>query len=157
MTALQYFLIFLGSASFGFIVVCALMQRIKKIAVDDERAKHIADAIRAGAMTFLREEYRIIIMVVAAVTLGMILLAGLVVGCAFAAGSLCSMTTGFIGMHAATDANVRTTMAAEENGEHAAFMVAFFGGGVMGFAVASFGLLALALFFIYLQITSDLY
>jgi K(+)-stimulated pyrophosphate-energized sodium pump len=147
MTALQYFLTFLGSASFGFIVVYALMCKIRNIKVDDHKAKHIADAIRAGAMTFLREEYRIILMVVAAVTLGMIWLAGLVVGAAFAAGSLFSMTTGYIGMRAATDANVRTTLQARSNGEHAAFMVAFFGGGVMGFAVASFGLLGLGTLF----------
>jgi K(+)-stimulated pyrophosphate-energized sodium pump len=43
-------------------------------------------------------------------------------------------------MRAATSANVRTTMAAKESGEHAAFLVSFFGGGVMGFAVATFGL-----------------
>ncbi|MFI5333483.1 MAG: sodium-translocating pyrophosphatase, partial [Candidatus Babeliales bacterium] len=147
MTALQYFLTFIGSASFGFVVVYALLCKIRSIPVDDHRAKHIADAIRAGAMTFLREEYRIILMVVAAVTLGMIWLAGLTVGCAFAVGSFCSMTTGYIGMRAATDANVRTTLQAKSHGEHAAFLVAFFGGGVMGFAVASFGLLGLGTLF----------
>ena len=52
---------------------------------------------------------------------------------------------GFLGMSAATDANVRTTMAAKEKGEHAAFSVAFLGGGVMGFAVASFGVFGLGL------------
>ena len=31
----------------------------------------------------------------------------------------------FIGMRAATSANVRTTMAAKRNGEHAAFMISF--------------------------------
>lgn len=69
------------------------------------------------------------------------------VALAFAAGSLLSMSTGFIGMNAATDANVRTTLAARNQGEHAAFLVAFFGGGVMGFAVASFGLLGLGTLF----------
>ena len=61
----------------------------------------------------------------------------------FACGAVISMITGFIGMRAATAANVRTTMAAKEKGEHAAFLMSFFGGGVMGFAVASFGLLGL--------------
>ena len=56
----------------------------------------------------------------------------------FALGAFSSMLTGFIGMCAATDANVRTALAAKEKGEHAAFQMAFFGGGVMGFAVASF-------------------
>jgi K(+)-stimulated pyrophosphate-energized sodium pump len=50
-------------------------------------------------------------------------------------------------MVAATQANVRTTMAAKNEGEHAAFLIAFFGGGVMGFAVASLGLLGLGVLF----------
>ncbi len=61
-------------------------------------------------------------------------------------------------MTAATDANVRTTMAAKEKGEHAAFSVAFLGGGVMGFAVASFGVLGIGLAYLaFLPIISILY
>src|SRR3990167_11186601 len=48
-------------------------------------------------------------------------------------------------MSAATDANIRTTMAAKNESEYKAFMVAFFGGGVMGFTVATAGLLGLGL------------
>ena len=55
-------------------------------------------------------------------------------------------------MRAATIANVRTTMAAKDHGEHQAFMVSFFGGGVMGFAVASFGILGLGgLFYLFVD------
>ena len=54
-----------------------------------------------------------------------------------------------IGMKAATAANVRTTLAAKDKGEHAAFIMAFLGGGVMGFAVASFGLLGLGSLFLF--------
>jgi K(+)-stimulated pyrophosphate-energized sodium pump len=57
------------------------------------------------------------------------------------------MLTGYIGMRAATIANVRTTMAAKDDGEHKAFLTAFFGGGVMGFAVASVGLIGLGILF----------
>ena len=49
----------------------------------------------------------------------------------FVCGSLLSLTTGFIGMKAATDANVRTTLAAQQEGEGKAFLIAFFGGGIM--------------------------
>ena len=43
-------------------------------------------------------------------------------------------------------------MAAKNKGEHAAFMIAFFGGGVMGFAVASFGLFGLGIIFYFFLI-----
>jgi K(+)-stimulated pyrophosphate-energized sodium pump len=139
-----------GASFFGLIVVYFLMRSIRAIKVDDAKAEGIAKAIKAGAMTFLREEYKIISMVVlvAAVLLAFVL--SPLCSAAFVFGSLLSLTTGLIGMRAATDANVRTTMAAKNKGEHAAFMLAFFGGGVMGFAVASFGLLGLgALFYFY--------
>lgn len=127
----------------GFAIVISLIMRIKAIKVDHAGAKKIADAIRTGAMTFLKEEYSIIAVVVAIVA-GLLtyFATGLAAMC-FVTGSILSLTTGFIGMVAATDANVRTTLAAKNSGERAAFMVAFFGGGVMGFAVASMGLLGL--------------
>jgi K(+)-stimulated pyrophosphate-energized sodium pump len=135
-------------AVLGLLVVAILFCSINRLSVNNQKAEQIASAIHAGAMTFLREEYRIITIVVAivAVILGVIFkswLAALI----FVSGAFISMLIGFVGMIAATSANVRTTTAAREGGESAAFMVAFYGGGVMGFAVASFGLLALVKIF----------
>lgn len=147
MELLQYSLIFIGTAIIGLFVVIALFSKIKAIEVDNKKAQHIATAIRDGAMTFLKEEYRIIGFVV---ILGAAILAYVMSQMAavvFVIGSLMSLTTGFIGMRAATLANVRTTMAAKNEGEHQAFLISFFGGGVMGFAVASFGLLGLGSLF----------
>lgn len=147
MDVLQYCYIFFGAAIAGLFVVALLFSKIKAISVDDPKAQQIADAIRDGAMTFLQEEYKII-----AIFVGII---AIVLGCiinplsagVFILGSTFSLTTGFIGMRAATLANVRTTMAAKNHGEHQAFLISFFGGGVMGFAVASFGLLGLGILF----------
>ena len=50
------------------------------------------------------------------------------------------------GMKAATKANVRTAEAAAQNGQGKALSVAFFGGSVMGMAVASLGLLGCLLY-----------
>ncbi len=142
-------LIVLGMiALLGLLVVAILFCSINRLSVNNHKAEQIAAAIHAGAMTFLREEYRVIAMVVAvvAIILGVIFkswLAALI----FVSGAFISMLIGFVGMIAATSANVRTTSAAREGGESAAFMVAFYGGGVMGFAVASFGLLALVKIF----------
>jgi len=147
MAIVQFFGAVLGVSLFGLAVVYFLLAKIRALRIDNEKAAKIAKAIRAGAMTFLAEEYKIITVVVAigAVLIGYFLHP--IASICFIAGSLLSMITGYIGMHAATDANVRTTMAAKEQGEHAAFLVAFFGGGVMGFAVASCGLLGLGTIF----------
>jgi K(+)-stimulated pyrophosphate-energized sodium pump len=144
----MHLLILGGVALLGLAVVAILFGSIRQLPINNIKAEQIAAAIHAGAMTFLREEYKVITIVVAivAIILGVIFkswLAALV----FVGGSFTSMLIGFVGMVAATSANVRTTSAAREGGESAAFMVAFYGGGVMGFAVASFGLLALVKIF----------
>jgi K(+)-stimulated pyrophosphate-energized sodium pump len=126
MQLLQYYMIFAGVAAGGFAVVLALFARIRAIKVEHEKAAKIALAIEQGAMTFLREEYKIIAIFVGlvAVILGFFL--SPLCAMTFVVGSLISLSTGFIGMRAATLANVRTTMAAKNHGEHEAFMVSFF-------------------------------
>lgn len=121
------------------------MHGIFSVKVTDPKAAKIAEAIRVGAMTFLKEEYRVIGIVIAAIAL-LIAFVGhsYVAALCFVGGASFSLATGFVGMRAATAANVRTTLAARDSGEHKAFLTAFFGGGVMGFAVASFGLLGMS-------------
>jgi K(+)-stimulated pyrophosphate-energized sodium pump len=58
-------------------------------------------------------------------------------------GAVCSAFAGYFGMYTATQANVRTTVAAAEKGASEALTVAFFGGSIMGLTVASMGLLGL--------------
>lgn len=140
-----YFIFFIGLV--GLFVMASLLRWIKGLKVLNEKAANIAKAIRSGAMAFLREEYKIIAIVVLVVAALIFKFLGLSAAIVFIIGALFSMITGFIGMNAATEANVRTAIAAKEKGEHAALLVAFFGGGVMGFAVASFGLLGLSAIF----------
>jgi K(+)-stimulated pyrophosphate-energized sodium pump len=147
MEIFQFFVIALATSVLGLAVVAALIAKIRSISVDNPKAREIAAAIRGGAMTFLREEYQIISIVVALVTLLLGAFVSIISASCFVFGALLSMSAGFIGMNAATDANVRTTMAAKDKGEQAAFSIAFFGGGVMGFAVAAFGLIGLGILF----------
>jgi K(+)-stimulated pyrophosphate-energized sodium pump len=150
MQCLHYWFIFLATGFFGLAVVYFLLSKIRSAPVNDAKASNIADAIRSGAMTFLREEYKIILYMVFAISLFLIFVAqAFACAVAFIIGALFSMTTGYIGMNAATMANVRTTMAAKEHGESKAFNMAFFGGGVMGFAVASFGIIGLGTFYFF--------
>src|SRR3990167_6157148 len=139
-----FFTVSLIASALGFAVVFLLFQQIRKLVIDNEKAGKIAHAIKKGAMTFLKEEYSIILIVVALIAAILLFTGKIAASLFFCGGSLTSMLTGFIGMIAATDANVRTTLAAKNKGEHAAFLISFFGGGVMGFAVASFGILGVS-------------
>jgi len=142
-------------SAFSFIITCLigiaglatvgyLLYYITKIPVDHSKATHIASIIHHGAMTFLREEYKIIMLVIVPIALLLtIIMKTPYAALFFIGGALFSMITGLIGMRAATLANVRTTIFAEKYGENDAFYIAFFGGGIMGFAVASFGLIGI--------------
>jgi K(+)-stimulated pyrophosphate-energized sodium pump len=145
----------LGASAAGFALIYLLLYKINQQKVTDAKAARIAQAIRLGAMTFLKEEYRVIALVVAPIMLLLGYFGSPQAALCFFTGSLFSLTCGLVGMHAATRANVRTTMAAKEKGEHAAFLIAFLGGGAMGFAVASFGILGLGLVILFFAVSPD--
>lgn len=143
-----FYMIFFGAVSIvGFIVTATLFANISRAKSSNEKANHIAALIRHGAMTFLRKEYSVlaIVILVACSILGLLL--GYLTSLAYLCGALCSMTAGYVGMRAATVANIATTIAAKEKGERSAFLVALLGGSVMGFIVATLGLLGLGFFF----------
>ncbi len=127
---------------------------VTKQEVGTEKMARIAKSIADGAMAFLRAEYRVLSIFVAAVA---ILLAvsgntpnsSPLVALSFILGALCSALAGFIGMRVATKANVRTTNAARTSLAKA-LEVAFAGGSVMGMGVVGLGVLGLgSLFLIY--------
>ena len=108
------------------------------------RMVELMDAIRQGAMAFLKREYRAIAIFVGVLTvlIAVFLPWGRPWGAiAYVFGALLSATAGFIGMRIATAANARTAEAARRGGTAEALPVAFRGGAVMGFTVAGLGLL----------------
>lgn len=132
-----------------------LFRRVKKIKVSNERAGEIASDIHEGAMAFLLREYKVIIpfvVIVAIVLAGLGLIpslqsvdgVGWKAAICFLIGSLFSALAGFIGMQAATRANVRTACAAEKDGMPSALRVAFSGGALLGLAIVGLGLGGLA-------------
>lgn len=127
----------------GAAVVVGLIWYIKSLVVDHEGAQKISDAIALGARTFLIQEYRVIAIVAVGIAAVLAYFASPLAAACFLVGSVMSLATGVIGMYAATSANVRVAMAAKNQGEYHAFLVAFFGGGAMGFTVATFGLLGI--------------
>jgi K(+)-stimulated pyrophosphate-energized sodium pump len=108
----------------------------------------IADAIEDGAMAFLRKEYSILVWFIVVVAILLSLGIGSRTALAFVSGAICSMLAGFVGMKAATKANVRTAQAARTIGRDKALTVAFFGGSVMGLTIASLCILGVGLFFL---------
>ncbi|MGB7859318.1 MAG: sodium/proton-translocating pyrophosphatase, partial [Acidimicrobiia bacterium] len=114
----------------------------------NERMIELADAIRDGAMAFIKREYTwvSVFVVVMGVLIAVLLEWGAPWGAvAYVFGAILSALAGFIGMRIATAANSRTTEAARTGGIPAALPVAFRGGAVMGFTVAGLGLLGISL------------
>ena len=139
----------------GLIYVFIKNSWVSKQAVGDEKMANIAKNIADGAMSFLKAEYKILAIFVAAVAI-LLFFKGEnedgsngMVAVSFIVGAICSALAGFIGMKVATKANVRTTQAARTSlGK--ALEVAFAGGAVMGLGVVGLGVLGLSgLFAIY--------
>jgi K(+)-stimulated pyrophosphate-energized sodium pump len=109
--------------------------------------REIAGLIQQGAVAFLKREYKALAIFIVIVFIVIALAIKIDTAIAFLSGAICSMFAGFIGMTAATRANVRTSQAAML-GQNRALVVSFTGGAVMGMAVASVGLFGLGIFYL---------
>jgi K(+)-stimulated pyrophosphate-energized sodium pump len=140
-------LLSLGASIVGLLAALSLYLTIVRQPAGTDRMQAIAAEIHLGAMTYLREQYLRIALFVFVVAILLSFQYDIRMSAAFVFGGLTSAAAGFVGMKAATKANVRTTAAAMLKGERAALNVAFNGGAVMGLSVASFGLLGLGILF----------
>ncbi len=134
----------------GLLFALGIYMYINKQPAGNQLMQEIADAIHEGAMVFLKREYTIlaIFIVVVALILGVSLKdGGWWTALTFVSGAMCSMLAGYLGMNAATKANVRTSEAARKDGQGKALTIAFSGGAVMGLSVASLGLIGVGIFF----------
>jgi len=129
----------------GLVFALILFGWIKSKPSGTDTMKEIAETIHDGAMVFLKREYSILIIFVIFVFGLLAWKIELNTAYAFLGGALCSMLAGYIGMNAATSANVRTTAAAKDFGESQALSIAFSGGAVMGMSVASLGLIGVGI------------
>ncbi|VAW86751.1 K(+)-stimulated pyrophosphate-energized sodium pump, partial [hydrothermal vent metagenome] len=138
----------------GLTVAWFVYQNILQYPAGSDRVVKLGNLIHKGAMMFMRREYTYLAIFVGIVAF-LILISdlGIKTSVAFLLGAICSAAAGYIGMYAATQANVRTTTAAQEHGADQALIVAFYGGSVMGLTVAAMGLLGLGL--LYLMFGAD--
>jgi len=132
----------------GLIVALLIYRYVAVQSAGNEAMQDIAGQIEEGSMAFLRREYTVLSLFV--VVVGVLLYLALpsaLTAVAFLFGAASSMLAGFIGMKAATKANVRTSEAARSSGQGMALRMAFSGGAVMGLAVASLGLFGIGLMY----------
>ena len=109
----------------------------------EDKVKKIGDQIHKGALTFMKTEYKYLLIFILVLVILAYIFLGQASAIAVIVGAACSSLAGFIGMYAATKANVRTATAAQKDGPAAALSVSFYGGSVMGLCVAALGLIGL--------------
>ncbi len=136
-----------GMGLFGLVVALGIYLYVKKQPDGDGVMPELAEQIHDGAMAFLKRENSVLAIFVGVVAVLLGLAIGWPTAGAYVAGAFSSALAGFIGMKAATRANVRTSAAARDFGQGKALRVAFMGGAVMGLAVASLGLLGIGIFY----------
>ncbi len=136
---------------FGVIalVIAAIFYfRVISMEKGNETMERIGGYIREGAMAFLFTQYKTLAVfgIVVAGLIGFSL--GGIAAAAFALGAILSLLAGFIGMKAATYANVKTTQAARSGIRANALVTALDGGAVMGLSVAGLGAIGLGVLYI---------
>merc|ERR1712238_105676 len=115
----------------SLLMVIWLIKELRKAPRGNDLMNKLSDSIKSGARAFLITEYRYLSIFV---------------------GAILSALAGWQGMDVATDANVRTTQAADKKGLSVALRVAFTGGAVMGFTVVGLGLFGVSLFFYFMTL-----
>ena len=128
--------------------VCYLYFRIKRTKSGTEKMQEVSLAIKQGAKTFLKREFKTmaIVFVLAAIVLW-VLNKSFIPPLLFLLGALISSFAGFVGMMNATSANVRTANEARKSFPRS-FQTAMQGGEVMGFLVVGLGLLGVLIFYL---------
>ncbi|HQZ51503.1 MAG TPA: sodium-translocating pyrophosphatase [Chitinophagaceae bacterium] len=121
-----------------------------------DRMKEISKYIADGAMAFLKAEWKVLgyFVVIVGILLAVMAQANphshWLIAIAFVIGAVLSALAGYIGMKAATKANVRTAQAARTSLSKA-LNVSFTGGAVMGLGVAGLAVMGLGGLYIVLK------
>ena len=140
----------------GMVMAFVVYKLVMKYPDGEDKVKKIGDQIHAGALAFMKTEYKYLSIFIAVIVLLAWYALGPYTAISIVVGAICSSVAGFIGMYAATKANVRTATAAQKDGPAAALSVSFYGGSIMGLCVASLGLIGLGgLYYFYIPAEID--
>lgn len=144
----------------SIVALCVAYYFFSKMMKADEgtpRMREIAEYVRKGAMAYLKQQYRVVLIVFIVLALIFAFMAYVLkvqnpwVPFAFLTGGFFSGLAGFFGMKTATYASGRTANAARESLDKG-LTIAFRSGAVMGLVVVGLGLLDIAGWFIALNL-----
>lgn len=143
-----------GVALIAIIVLLILVRYVFKQELGNAEMRKISDAIKEGAMAFLKRQYRTIYIIatIIAVILGFVTKGSSYFNwhtfIAFFAGAICSGIAGFIGMYVAVNANIRVAQGAKHS-LNKSLQISFRGGAVTGLAVTTLSLIGVGLLFLF--------
>jgi K(+)-stimulated pyrophosphate-energized sodium pump len=130
----------MGGVGVGYVLW--QLRRVLSYDQGNDTMRNIAAAIQEGASAFLSREYRVLAMFVAVVATIIAMFLHWQTAMSFVFGAVASAGAGYLGMHVAVRANVRTAAAASQ-GLHEGLRVAFGSGAIMGMSVVSFSLIGM--------------
>ena len=143
---LQDLMIPVGAAVVSFIVAAVFALWVSKQQPGTQQMLDISNAVKVGAMAFLRREFKIVI----PVAIGLAVIIGAAIGfsngIAFAVGAGLSAVAGLISLKITVKAAVRAANASGKGLGHT-FALAFRGGATVGLAVPAMALLAITLLY----------
>ncbi|MCM2350876.1 MAG: sodium-translocating pyrophosphatase [Bacteriovoracaceae bacterium] len=139
----------------GLAIAAFFYFQVMRLGKGTDTMERIAGYIREGAMAFLFRQYKVLAIygVVVAALIGYGL--GVLAAGSFVLGAFLSLLAGFIGMKAATYANVKTTQAARTGSRPLALLTALDGGAVMGLSVAGLGAIGLGVLYLVFEKEGD--
>ena len=150
-----------ASAIVALLLAWYFYHEMMKESEGTDSMKRIASHVRKGAMSYLKQQYKI----VGCVFLGLVILFSVMaygfqlqnpwVPVAFLTGGFFSGLSGFLGMKTATYASARTANAAR-NSLNRGLRVAFRSGAVMGLVVVGLGLIDISFWYLLLDWLVDL-
>jgi len=137
----------LATGAFAMFIVTYLTWSIYQQDPGTPQMRETARYIRIGAKTFLKRQYKTILLLVTLLSFPIAAIFGLETVFSFISGALLSLVAAYIGMNVAVRANVRTANAASTSPEKA-FTLAFRGGAVMGLSVVGLSLIGVSVLYL---------
>lgn len=132
---------------FSILFAIFLIREINKFPSGQGKMLEVSQAIREGAVAFLKRQYRTIGIAAVVIFFILLLLLGFKTALGFLIGAIVSSLSGYIGMMVSTQANVKVAEAAK-SGLKPALSLAFRGGSVTGFLVVGLGLFSISVFYL---------
>ncbi len=133
-------------AVIGLVFAAFLIITVIRRSPGNERMRQISAAVQEGAKAYLHRQVVTTSAIAVVIFLLLFFFKDHPTAIGFVIGAFCSMAAGYIGMHIAVLANVRTTQAASVT-RTAALRTAFNGGAVTGLLVVGLALLAVSIFY----------